>query len=437
MNRARYLTVNAGIAGAAVVALLLALLAGCGGEQGEDSGSTVLARVGPYRITEADLERRIAAAQLPQSARSVLATPEGKTRFLQGLVEEKLLVLAAEASGADRDPEARARIGDLRDQFLASYYSQTVLLPLSKPDSADVERYYQENLETYQVPERVQARQIVVAERGEAERIRDRLRAGDPFNELVGQSIDESTRNLEGALGYISPGQPVRGLGLNEEFVTAVLEVPAGEVSDPIKTEKGFHIVKVEIHEPARVRPLESVSDAIRRRLVPQKFNELAGHLVDSLSALYAVEIDSTSLYEGSVSGEDHAKELFDQAQNAEDAAERVRLYQEIVDRYGDSKYGAQAQFMIGFIYAEDLGMKEQARVAFKRVIDRYSSSELVDSARYMLENMDSPSIDSLVPGPRNEDGQLHPLPFDESKPVSEPGGRGSSEAESGSAGGD
>jgi parvulin-like peptidyl-prolyl isomerase len=405
---------------ALVLGLVIALAAGCGSEKGGsgEEESTVLATVGRYRITRADLERRLATARLPEQARAQFSTPEGKELFLEQLVQEKLLVLAAEAAGVDREPGPQAQLKDMRDQIIASHYSQTVLLPLAEPDSAAVALYYEENVdELYRLPERVRARQIVVATEDHARSIRKRLVAGEPFESLLDQSIDEDTKNLGGALGTVRRGQPVRGLGPNQDFVEAVLEIPAGKISEPIKTTKGYHLVKAEIREPARVRPLAAVSDAIRRRLIPERFNALTQRLVDSLRSEYGVEVDEVALYGDEASSEQEAKQLFEQAQKTKSAVERIRIYEEIAARYGDSKYGEQAQFMIGFIYADELKDRERARTVLREVIERYPNSDLVDSARFLLEDIDSPS-----PGPSNSG----PEPGEQAQSEQQSGGDGS-----------
>jgi parvulin-like peptidyl-prolyl isomerase len=267
-------------------------------------------------------------------------------------------------------------------------------------------------------------------------RLRKRLLAGESFEELLKRSIDEHTRNLGGALGWLSRGQPVRGLGANEEFIEAVMSVPAGQISQPIRTSKGYHLVKVEIHEAARMRTLESVSEAIRRRLLPEKYNALTGHFLDSLRSVHKVEVNEKALLGDEALRERKAKELFQQAQNADGAAERLRIYKEIASEYADSKYGAQAQFMIGFIHAEELKDKESARAALEDVIKRYPDSELVDSARWMLENMDSTlagagsdSVGARSPRPSPMDSGRAPHGTEgraSTRPAPQPGGDGS-----------
>jgi peptidyl-prolyl cis-trans isomerase C len=397
---------------AGVACLITAAVWSCGDKQGgrqggkADDPQAVLATVGRYKITREDLDRRV--AQLPENTRTYFASPEHRVELLKFLVEEKLIVLAAEAQGLDREPELAARLEDARSDAMSRYYSEKVLLPRAQPDSTDFARYYQEHPEEFRVAERVAGRQIVVATADEAQALRRRLLRGAKFDSVrfeqeLPKSIDEQTRNLRGALGYVSRGAPVRGLGgPDDAFVEAVMKVPVGELSEPIKTSRGFHLVRVEAHEPERVRELDSVRESLARKLArklpPAKFQEIRQQLVDSLSAAYKVKIDTLAVLGDQAYGTQEAKGLFDKAQETEDPAARLRIYEQIVTQHPDTQYAAQAQFMIGFIYAEELKDKERARAALTTLIARYPSSELVDSARFMLNNMEAET-------PKFEDG--------------------------------
>ncbi len=386
-----------------VVAGLLGGACGGGKEQAQPgSPDAVLAKVGPYSITRADLKRRI--TQLPEAARSSLDDPEKQAILLEQMVDELLIRIAAESRRLDREPEYQRQLEDVKTRLLSAHFNDKVLVPLAMPDSATVDRYFRENPEEFRVAERVTAKQIVVATEAEAQDIRRRLRAGASFESLLPRSIDTQTKNLGGALGYISVGAPVRGIGQNEDFVAAVLAVATGEISAPIRTDKGYHVVRVESREPARERELDAVRPALERRLASDRFKTIGQRMVDSLRARYKVEIDEKALY-GEQYREHTAKELFDRAQNTEDATARIRLYEQVVAEHTATKYAAQAQFMIGFIYADELKDKEKASAALQQVIDRYPDSELVDSARWMLKNMDSPTPPLETGEPAAEQG--------------------------------
>ncbi len=72
-----------------------------------------------------------------------------------------------------------------------------------------------------------------------------------------------------------------------------------------------------------------------------------------------------------------------------------ISRYQELLDRYPESELAYKAQFMIGFIYSEDLSNYPKAKEAYQKVIDNYPDSEIVPAAKWMLKNMGK-SLDDL-----------------------------------------
>jgi len=369
------------------------------GKSAAKDENPVLAEVGSYKITRQELDRRLSLLE-PDLQRS-FNTPEKQAEFLSTLVEEKLILLAAEAAGFEKRPEVKERLLDARTQVLVRQYITDVLNPAATPDSLDLARYYRENPAEFQMGERAAARQIVVKTAGEAQAVRRRLLRGESFETLVEQSIDEQTRNLGGALGWVQRGAPVRGLGQNPAFIESVLAVPQGGISQPLRTDRGFHVVKVETHEDERVRTLESVpKSSLERKIYSQKFEAAFRRTIDSLETKYTVRVDEKALLGDEGFVEHEARKLFEQAQGTSDAVARIKLYEQIIEQHGQSKFAAQAQFMIGFVYAEELKEESKARAALEQVIARYPESELVDSARWMLENMarGTPARDSGGP---------------------------------------
>jgi parvulin-like peptidyl-prolyl isomerase len=418
------------IAALAALAVAGLFLLACGDrEPAGDADRLVLAQVGPYQITRRDFDRRL--GQLEDSIRKNFVTPEQQAQFLETLVEEKLILLAAESKDLERKPEVQELLADRRAQILVRQYLDQVLVPQAMPDSVDVARYYAENPAEFKVAERVGGRQIVVSTAASGQAIRRRLLAGESFESLLPQSIDPQTRNLGGALGYVQRGAPVRGLGQNPAFIESVLALPAGAVSRPLRTSLGYHVVKVETHEPERVRDVAAVRPALERKLGPKKFEAAFRHTIDSLRGEYQVTVNEQGILGAEGVAERQSRLLFDQAQQAADPVARLKLYQQIVSEYGDSKYGAQAQFMIGFMYADELKDRAKARAAFEQMIARYGKapyvdSTLVDSARWMLKNMDlpSPALDGDPQAPAAQHG-VTPLgtPGTPKAPGSETGG--------------
>lgn len=161
-----------------------------------------------------------------------------------------------------RAPERR-KAGYLRvdaDAFLADVFV----------DQAAIEKYYADHKDQFTEPEKVHARHVLISTqkrseeeaRQQAETVRARLKAGEDFAKVAqAYSDDPGTRDKGGDLGWFERGRMV------PEFEQAAFSLAVGQVSEPVRTAYGFHIIQVLEKRPPRVRPLSEVREEIRRSL--------------------------------------------------------------------------------------------------------------------------------------------------------------------------
>jgi peptidyl-prolyl cis-trans isomerase D len=162
--------------------------------------------------------------------------------------------------------------------------------------SKEVENYYQNNPEKFGQPKRVKVRHILIKSeskdpealakaRKKAESIREEAVKGKDFAQLAKQySEDPGTKDQGGDLGYITRGQVV------PEFEEAAFSLKAGGISNVVQTPYGFHILKVDEIQEARVEPLEKVKDQIQTLLRTRKARELAHDEADQAYAVTSQE---------------------------------------------------------------------------------------------------------------------------------------------------
>ena len=158
--------------------------------------------------------------------------------------------------------------------------------------AADVQRYYNDNIAQYQTPEQIRASHILLttagkdeaAVRAQAEDLLKQVRAGADFAALATKfSEDEGSKVNGGDLDYFSRGRMV------PEFEAAAFALPPGQVSDVVKSQFGFHIIKVVDKKPAVTRTFDEVRPQIEEQLKAQRTDqqltaratELAGRIDD------------------------------------------------------------------------------------------------------------------------------------------------------------
>src|SRR5712664_3874248 len=150
---------------------------------------------------------------------------------------------------------------------------------------------YQQNIQQYQVPNRVHAQHILLmtvrktdAEveeiKKKAEDILNQVKKGAKFEDLAKKySEDPGTKDKGGDLGWLVQGQTV------PEFEKVAFSLQKDQISDLVKTQYGFHIIKVMDKETAHTKPFEEVKDSLRAPLLLTQADKLASDTADQLSA--------------------------------------------------------------------------------------------------------------------------------------------------------
>ena len=150
---------------------------------------------------------------------------------------------------------------------------------------------YQANIQQYQVPNRVHVEHILFMTVGKpdaeveeikkkAEDVLKQVKKGGKFEELAKKySEDPGSKAKGGDLGWITQGQTV------PEFEKTAFSLSPGQVSDLVKTQYGFHIIKVLEKEAAHTKPFDEVKDSLRAPLLLSQADKLASDTADQLSA--------------------------------------------------------------------------------------------------------------------------------------------------------
>src|SRR5439155_19449015 len=148
---------------------------------------------------------------------------------------------------------------------------------------------YQANIQQYQVPNRVHLEHMLFKTVGktdaEVEEIRKKAedvlkqaRKTGKFEDLAKKYSEDVSKEKGGDLGWIVQGQTV------PEFEKAAFGLPKGAISDLIRTQYGFHIIKVLDRETAHTKPFEEVKDSIRAPLALERTDKDAGDSADKLA---------------------------------------------------------------------------------------------------------------------------------------------------------
>lgn len=276
-------------------------------------GGPVVATVGGSTITRDEfnlrfdiyLRRLLAQEGMPYDPAAAQFFADLKPAVLSRVVQERLLLLEADAWGIpDATARAKQEVAGIRAGFAneqefqaalveAGFVSAEIFVALIAEQfrlqaliemlneqmpirESVVQLYYQENLARFQQGAEVLTRHILVGTLEEAQSALARIRAGEDFGAVAAEvSIDPGSAGAGGQLPWLAQGQVV------PEFEAVAFTLPLNQVSEPVQTQFGFHLVEVLERRDAGILSLEEVrseiEDELRRRAIERYIDLLPG----------------------------------------------------------------------------------------------------------------------------------------------------------------
>lgn len=255
----------------------------------EEKKGAYLAKIGDSVITQADFDREIKG--LPEFVQKMFEGPAGKENFLNELIKRELLYKEALKKGLDKDAEYVKKLEDFKKITLVGLLLQKEIEGKVKVSDQEVKDYYEKNKGRFAPVTQIRASHILVKTEEEAKKIEEKLKKGEDFAQLAKKySIDTATVKNGGDLGYFSKGQMV------PEFESAAMGLKLGEISAPVKTKFGYHIIKVTDKKMGQVVDFEKVKNLISQNLMAEKQKEVFDSYIDGLKKSYKVEINKEAL---------------------------------------------------------------------------------------------------------------------------------------------
>ncbi|RDI61843.1 peptidylprolyl isomerase [Microvirga subterranea] len=217
----------------------------------------VIARVNGIAITEGDLAVAAAdpALQLPN-------IPEAQKRdMLTGyLIDLKLGAKAAEAAKVGDSADFARKLAYNRDKALLDQYLEQEAQKAVTPEAA--RKLYDETAKSVTPEEEVRARHILVDSEEEAKKAAARVKGGEDFAKVAGElSKDPGSKTDGGDLGFFTRDRMV------EPFAEAAFKLQPGQVSDPVKSQFGWHVIKVEEKRTKPVPSFDEMKDQVNAYL--------------------------------------------------------------------------------------------------------------------------------------------------------------------------
>ena len=240
-------------------------------------GTKVVAKVDGTAITEADM--RFASEELANDLANI---PDDVKRraVAEYLIDNQLFAKAAEEAKLDQDPEFDEQMRYLRGRMLRQQYFEKVLKDKVSEDEA--KKIYDARIAEMPKEDEFAASHILVDSEDKAKELRAKIVGGADFAEVAKEnSQDPGSKDQGGLLGYFSKGQMV------PEFEAAVMKMHKGEVSEPVKTNFGWHIIRLEDRRRKEPPSFDSVKTTIINSLAVREAQAKASELRDKAKVEY------------------------------------------------------------------------------------------------------------------------------------------------------
>jgi len=252
-------------------------------------GGDVLAKVGNHQITREMLDDIINT--IPEENRVPFLTPDGRKKILDEVVSSMLFAEAAKAEGIDKEAAVKTRLDYAQTEYLGGEYFRRQLAKNPLLSEQEVQAYYEEHKSEFTPPEEIKARHILVKTESQANKVLDEIKAGKDFLELAKKHSIDPAAAMGGNLGLPDGRDWLPKGSFEKSFEQALFKIPKGQVGGPVKTQFGWHILKVEDRRKPETPPFVQVRSMIYRRLQDQKISQLRNQLTEQLKKTIPVEI--------------------------------------------------------------------------------------------------------------------------------------------------
>ena len=203
-----------------------------------------------------------------------------KINVLRGVVSEQLIYKAAQESGIEKNKDVQEKFTALKKKIITQAYLEREAD--SKVSEADIKKAYAAKKKEIESKEEAHARHILVKTEEEAKKIMAQAKAGKDFAALAKEkSTDKGSGSNGGDLGFFTAERMV------PEFSKAAFALKKGEISAPVKSNFGWHVIKLEEKRKMKAPSYKEMHDKLENQLKGEVLEKIVQNMVDSAKVKY------------------------------------------------------------------------------------------------------------------------------------------------------
>ena len=242
----------------------------------------ILAKVGGITVSESEVNEMIAS--LRQRGQNY-DNAQGREMILEQLISNKLLLLDAKKNMYEYNAEFKAQMEKVKEDMLISFAMAKTFEAVKPATEEEIQKFYEENKSNFISGESVNASHILVDSEELANELLEKISKGEiSFEDAARENSSCPSSENGGSLGEFTRGQMV------PEFDEAAFSMVAGEVKGPVKTQYGYHLIKVNSKNESKTYELDEIKDQIVGMVNKEKQQNAYQRKINQLKLLYPVD---------------------------------------------------------------------------------------------------------------------------------------------------
>lgn len=244
----------------------------------------IIAKVNDIEISQEDIQSFLHSLG-QQTAMQIQSQPDGMERVVYELVNQNLMYLDAVDQKLEEDEDFKNDLERAKKNLLIQYSVNKFLKQIEVTDQ-EAKEYFESNSEEFKKAESMLASHILVKEEKQADEILEKINNGLSFEEAASEYSECPSKDRGGELGEFTRGSMV------PEFEEVAFASEVGLVGKPVKTEFGYHIIKVLEKSQAQAPKLEEIEEQVKQRVLQTKQQEAYMNKTNDLKEKYTVEVN-------------------------------------------------------------------------------------------------------------------------------------------------
>jgi len=238
------------------------------------ANAAVVATVGSLEITDADVDARL--AQLPPQYKASYDSEAGRKMLRDQLVQEKLIYIQAADQKYDTNDAVVKQLEKIKQRLMVGQYINDEFEKLEVSED-ELKAYYGENKAMFNQKEQVWAKHILLKTEDEAKAAAARVIKGESFEDVAKQMSTGPSASKGGDLGWFEKGQMV------QEFESAAFSLDKDKISEPVKTQFGYHIIKVYDKKEVGTKSFADARPEIEKIVMGQKQKTRVSDIIEQV----------------------------------------------------------------------------------------------------------------------------------------------------------